>query len=227
MQRPVFVSYSQADRDTAFELVARIESEGIECWVAPRDIEPSAEWAAEIIDAISAARLMVLVFSTSSNDSPQVRREVERAVFKQVPIIAFRVESVLPEKSLEYFLSAQHWLDAFPAPRHTYYDKLLQYLRRALDARAKHPETAHAMPGEAPARSPPPPSPPPLIDAAAIQRIELHLARYLGPVARVLVKRAACRSTNIDDLRLRLANELESEHDRREFMAALSLQIRP
>ena len=213
MQRPVFVSYSQADRDIALELVARIESEGIECWVAPRDIEPSAEWAAEIIDAISAACLMVLVFSTSSNDSPQVRREVERAVFKRVPIIAFRVESVLPEKSLEYFLSAQHWLDAFPAPRHTYYDKLLQYLRRALDAHVKHPEPDHATPGEAPARSPPP-----LFDAAALQRIELHLARYLGPVAKVLVKRAASRSTSIDDLKLRLANELESEHDRREFM---------
>jgi len=214
MQRPVFVSYSQADRNTAFELVARIESEGIECWVAPRDIEPSAEWAAEIIDAISAAHLMVLVFSTSSNDSPQVRREVERAVYKKVPIIAFRVESVLPEKSLEYFLSAQHWLDAFPAPRHAYYDKLLQYLRRALDARAKHPEPAHPTPTEAPARSPPP-----VFAAAAIQHIELHLARYLGPVAKVLVKRAASQSTNIDDLMRRLANELDSEQDRREFMA--------
>ena len=214
MQRPVFISYSQADRDTAFELVARIESEGIECWVAPRDIEPTAEWAAEIIDAISAAHLMVLVFSTSSNDSPQVRREVERAVYKRVPIIAFRVESVLPEKSLEYFLSAQHWLDAFPAPRHTYYDKLLQYLRRALEARAKHPESVHATPGETRIRSAPP-----LFDPTALQRIELHLARYLGPVAKVLVKRAASRSTNIDDLKLRLANELESEHDQREFMA--------
>ena len=30
--------------------------------------------AREIIDAISAARLTVLVFSTGSNESPQVRR---------------------------------------------------------------------------------------------------------------------------------------------------------
>jgi TIR domain len=215
MQRPVFVSYSQADRDIAFELVARIESEGVECWVAPRDIEPSAEWAAEIIDAISAARLMLLVFSTSSNDSPQVRREVERAVFKRVPIIAFRLESVLPEKSLEYFLSAQHWLDAFPAPRHTYYDKLMQYLRRALDARAKPAEPAHATPVAAPA----PTSAPPLFDTAALERIELHLAHYLGPVAKVLVSRAASRSTNIDDLKHRLADELDSESERREFLA--------
>ena len=33
-------------------------------------------------DAISASRVMVLVFSAASNDSPQVRREVERAVHK-------------------------------------------------------------------------------------------------------------------------------------------------
>jgi hypothetical protein len=220
MQRPVFVSYSQADRDIAFELVAHIESQGIECWVAPRDIEPSAEWAAEIIDAISAARLMVLVFSINSNDSPQVRREVERAVFKRVPIIAFRVESVLPEKSLEYFLSTQHWLDAFPAPRHTYYDKLLNYLTRALAARTGHSEPARDTRAEAPSRSPSL-----LFDATALQRIELHLARYLGPVARVLVKRAASLSTNIDDLKLRLANELESEHDRREFLADRPVSI--
>jgi hypothetical protein len=46
-----------------------------------------------------------------------VRREVERAVHKQVSILPFRIENVLPSKSLEYFLSAQHWLDAFPPPR--------------------------------------------------------------------------------------------------------------
>ena len=49
--------------------------------------------------------------------------------------------------------------------------------------------------------------------------MELNLARYLGPVSKVLVKLAASRSTNMNDLRLLLANELESEHDRREFMA--------
>ena len=69
------------------ELVGRIEAEGIDCWIAPRDIAPSADWAAEIIDAISNSRVMILVFSASSNDSPQVRREVERAVHKNVSIL--------------------------------------------------------------------------------------------------------------------------------------------
>ncbi len=96
MVREVFISYSQPDYDCAMELVARIEREGINCWIAPRDIAPSTDWASEIIDAISNARVMILVFSTSSNESPQVRREVERAVHKQVSILPFRIENVLP-----------------------------------------------------------------------------------------------------------------------------------
>ena len=60
MARDVFISYSQPDHTCAFELVARLEAEGINCWVAPRDIAPSADWAAEIMDAISSARVMIL-----------------------------------------------------------------------------------------------------------------------------------------------------------------------
>ena len=128
--REVFISYSQPDYACAMELVARVEGEGIDCWIAPRDIAPSADWAAEIIDAISNARVMILVFSASSNDSPQVRREVERAVHKNVSILPFRIESVVPSKSLEYFLSSQHWMDAFPPPREAHYARLCAYLRR-------------------------------------------------------------------------------------------------
>jgi hypothetical protein len=129
MAHSVFISYSQPDRDCAFELVARLEEQNINCWIAPRDIAPSADWAAEIMDAISAARMMILVFSGSSNLSPQVRREVERAVHKQLNILPFRIEDVLPSKSLEFFLSTQHWMDAFPPPREAHYARLCTYLQ--------------------------------------------------------------------------------------------------
>src|ERR1700722_14746844 len=128
MAKEIFVSYSQPDRPCAFELVAQLEAGGVECWIAPRDITPAADWAAAIIEAISNARIMVLVFSASSNASPQVRREVERAAHKQVRILPFRIENVLPSQSLEYFLSAAHWLDAFPPPRAPYYARLCEYI---------------------------------------------------------------------------------------------------
>src|SRR5271154_1467133 len=116
MRAEVFVSYSQPDRSQAFEIVAQLEASGIKVWVAPRDIAPSAEWAAEIIEAIGASKIMVLVFSGASNSSPQVRREVERAVHRQGPIPTGRVEGGRATKSMEFFLSAQHGLDASPPP---------------------------------------------------------------------------------------------------------------
>jgi hypothetical protein len=55
---------------------------------------------------------MVLVLSEHSNHSTQVVREVERAVSKGIPIVPLRIANVRLAKSLEYFLSTCHWLDA-------------------------------------------------------------------------------------------------------------------
>jgi TIR domain-containing protein len=212
MAREVFISYSQPDYDCAMELVARVEREGILCWIAPRDIAPSADWAAEIIDAISNARVMILVFSASSNASPQVRREVERAVHKQVSILPFRIENVLPSKSLEYFLSAQHWLDAFPPPREPHYARLVDHLRAQLGS----PGPAADPSSAAPAPMPVAPGPAPL-DGAEVVRVERLLAGYIGPIARHLVKTAAARATSLEELVRQVATELETETDRHEF----------
>lgn len=209
MARDVFISYSQPDHGCAFELVARLEAQGIDCWIAPRDIAPSADWAAEIVDAISAARSMILVFSANSNQSPQVRREVERAVSKRLSILPFRIEDVLPSKSLEYFLSAQHWMDAFPPPREPHYARLCRYLKAQLQAgNVAQPAASSAPPAAAS---------PQIFGAAELQMIERQLAGYIGPLARHLVKQAALRATCIEDLIARVATELDAEPDRREF----------
>ena len=73
--------------------------------MAPRDIEPGSDWSSSIIDGINGSRAMVLVFSANANTSQQIKREVERAVHKGIPIIPLRIENVVPEKSLEYFIS--------------------------------------------------------------------------------------------------------------------------
>jgi hypothetical protein len=210
MARNVFISYSQPDYDCAMELVARVEREGIQCWVAPRDIAPSADWAAEIIDAISNARVMILVFSASSNASPQVRREVERAVHKQVSILPFRIENVLPSKSLEYFLSAQHWLDAFAPPREPHYARLVDHLRAQLGAPGPAADIAGTQPAPVLQSAAP-------LEPAEVVRIERLLAGYIGPIARHLVKTAAARASSLEELVRQVASELETETDRHEF----------
>ena len=123
MAHDVFISYSSNDKPTADAACAVLEQKGIRCWIAPRDIVPGADWGESIIDAINDARALVLVFSSHANASPQIKREVERAVNKGIPIIPLRIEDVAPTKSLEYFISTPHWLDAYnpPLERHLTY----------------------------------------------------------------------------------------------------------
>ena len=61
--------------------------------------------------------------------------------------------------------------------------------------------------------------------AAELRPIELHLAEYIGPVARHLVKQAASHATGIDDLINRLSAELDGETERRDF--AIRCRQRP
>jgi hypothetical protein len=219
MAHDLFVSYSQPDREAAFALVQQLEARGISVWIAPRDVSPASDWAAEIIDAISSARLMVLVFSGSSNDSGQVRREVERAVHKQLPILPFRIEDVLPSKSLEYFLSTQHWMDAFPAPLEPHIDRLCNYLDTALGGHATHDRPAEHQPSRdtSPAGTNHPVGG---VDAAHLRLLETELAKRIGPVAGHLVRRATQGGGDLDALARRLAAEIDSESERRIFLEA-------
>ena len=112
MPKEIFVSYSSKDRATADAVLTALEGSGLSCWMAPRDVQPGVDYGEGIIEAINRARVMVLIFSAAANASPQIRREVERAVHKGLPIIPVRIEEILPSRSLEYFLSSPHWLDA-------------------------------------------------------------------------------------------------------------------
>jgi uncharacterized protein (TIGR03067 family) len=128
----VFISYSSKDKPTADAACALLESRGIRCWIAPRDVLPGVEYGEAIVNAIAACRLMVLIFSTHANDSPQVRREVERALSKGKPILPFRTENVLPSRALEYCLSSTHWLDAFTAPLEEHLSRMAEAVQRLL-----------------------------------------------------------------------------------------------
>jgi len=130
----VFISYAHSDKPTADAICAAIESVGVRCWIAPRDVPPGAEWASSILDAISTGRVFVLVFSQHSNASPQVMREVERAVHSGLVIIPFRIEDVPFSKSLEFLLSACHWLDALTPPVQRHIERLREQICRLLEA---------------------------------------------------------------------------------------------
>jgi hypothetical protein len=141
----VFISYSSDDKPIADAACAALESANIRCWIASRDISPGRDYGESIIDAIEGAKIFVLILSGSANASPQISREVERAVSKGLVIVPVRIEDVVPSRNLEYFISSPHWLDAFPPPRERYFAKLIESVHALLDTeRSSAPDNATA-----------------------------------------------------------------------------------
>lgn len=132
MAHDVFISHSSKDKAIADAICATLERNAIRCWVAPRDITPGKSWPEAIVEAIETSRIMVIIFSSSSNASQQVVREVERAVNKNVIIVPFRIHEIVPSKSLEYFLGCPHWLDAINPPMQQHLDMLAETAARLL-----------------------------------------------------------------------------------------------
>ncbi|MFZ0506265.1 MAG: TIR domain-containing protein [Chthoniobacterales bacterium] len=128
----VFISHSSKDRATADAICAHLESAGIKCWIAPRDIEPGTSWTKGIIQALEACRVFVLVFSEHSDDSDHVQREVAKAFSSGLAVIPFRIKNVSPDQNLSYFLDTVQWLDATAPPLEKHLGTLAERVRRLL-----------------------------------------------------------------------------------------------
>ena len=220
MSRPkVVISYTQPDWDLARELVAHVEAHGIACWIAGRDVPFGAERATEIVDAVATARVMVLVFSASANSSTDVHREVECAFDRGVPLLPFRIADVVPSSSLEYFLSSQNFLDAYPPPLAPHYARLCACLNTILASPTGAPQPSDTT-------LPPAPAPhasevrPLYVEAGSLRHLESELAAHIGPFAEYAVRHAANAAPDIDALLDELGEHIDSETQRQQFVSS-------
>ena len=133
----VFISYSHKNKTIADAICARLESEKIRCWYAPRDIAPGSDWAASIIDAIKQSKIMVLVFSDYSNASSQVLREVSSAVSSGIPLVPFKMTDSPPSDGMQYYLATVHWLDAMNLPLEKSVNMLYELVNSILNGTPK------------------------------------------------------------------------------------------
>lgn len=273
MPHEIFISYSTEDRAVADDLCAALESSGLSCWIAPRNIEPGSNWSASIMKAIAACRMMVLIFSSKSNESTHVVREILHAVEKRRQVFPIRIEEVIPTEGLGYCLVGVQWFDATTQPLSQHFGSLVTQIRQVLQ-NSGDTSAAPALP----TRVPPPAvssdiffacgqcGQPLVVDASAagqsfpcpacqqvvnvptlagevaekpkptkekvsaaasaafdpavITDLKVALARFLGPVSKVLVDRAAARSASITELVEQLASEIDSPEDRERFLQA-------
>jgi len=224
MRHDVFLSHSHVDKVYADAVCHKLEASGIRCWVAPRDIRPSEDWAEAIINAMDNCRILLLIFSSSSNSSPQVRREVERAVNKGLSVLPFRIENVPLSKSLEYFISTQHWLDAISGDVEHHLGQLLDcvsMLLGGIEPPVPMPPLMQVLPLPPSLESEPTPvtAPVPALPAALVEALTIQLAQVLGPIARHLVRRHAVPGITAASLIAALAQEIDDDAERKRFIA--------
>ena len=64
MEPLIFLSYSSRDKMVADAICSRLENQGIRCWIAPRDVNPGADYSDQIAEALELSTAMVMVFSS-------------------------------------------------------------------------------------------------------------------------------------------------------------------
>ena len=128
----VFISYASdngnsatSDRQVADQICSALESYGIGCWVAHRDILPGDDWMEAIIDGVDQAKIIVLVFSDHTEKSKWVKDEIKLALEEDKTIIPFRIRDVYPMRALKLLKVRCQWMDAFTPPQGNHIERLV------------------------------------------------------------------------------------------------------
>ena len=72
------------------------------------------------------SKLLILIFSSYSNNSKQIAREISLAFNSEVTVIPFRIEDIEPKGAMKYYLLNTHWQDALTPPMENHIKKLIE-----------------------------------------------------------------------------------------------------
>jgi tetratricopeptide (TPR) repeat protein len=139
MANDVFISHSSKDKPWADAICSTLEGNGIKCWIAPRDIPEGTGYPAAVATALQTTRVVVLVFSTESNDSEMVQNEIALVVPHKTPVIPFRLENIPPSGGMEYLINTSQWMDADPRDPEKTVARLVPAVQNLLSAASAVP----------------------------------------------------------------------------------------
>jgi TIR domain len=106
----LFVSHHSSKLQTAEHVERALNARGIQCWIAPRDVEPGEQFDRAVHKAIGETDAMLLLFCSKSEKSRHVKRELILADQLNKSIIPLRLERIDPGE-LSYHLADSQWID--------------------------------------------------------------------------------------------------------------------
>ena len=111
--KDVFISYSTIDTVSAETVRDVLETNGISCWMAPRDIPGGSNYTKEIPSAIRDCHAFVLMLSQNAQNSPWVLKELDRAVNDGKIILPFQLEDLTLTDEFNFLLTGAQRYDAY------------------------------------------------------------------------------------------------------------------
>ena len=115
MQHEVFISYHRnSSAELVEHIVTALESHGIKCWYAPRDVDSS--YAGDIVKAINTCKVFLLVMNEQSSHSAHVLNEIDCAFnrfhqHESIRLLPFRTDNREISDDVRYYLGRIHFLD--------------------------------------------------------------------------------------------------------------------
>jgi TIR domain len=218
----IFICFSSKDESTAREVVEFLELEGIKCWISLRDVPAGQNYQENIVQAIEAAAGMVFLFSSNSNASGEVKKELSLAGSFDKPVFPLRLLPVTPNAALRYELAIRQWIDVFPDKQRALRTLAETIKKAAASSALGERDSPRVVPIVAPDAQTVP------IVASGTQEfdaIRTLLARHIGPIAKVLVEKAASQTRTPDEFCERLAAHVATGPERLSFMQAVRARL--
>jgi hypothetical protein len=115
MESEIFLSYSRADHSLAEQFVRIAETRGLNIWFDDK-IEGGENWRQKIVDVLSSAKALVILFSEHSNGSTQLIKELAVADNMKKHVIPVLIADCKPEREYLYELASRNWINIYPNP---------------------------------------------------------------------------------------------------------------
>ena len=143
----LFVSYASADRDRVMPLVDVLVRAGVPVWIDREEIHGGANYGREIGEAIKDAAAFVLMASSLSLASRNVKQEIAVAWEYERPYLPLLLEPVTIPDEVKYWLTAAQWIEVLDKPEAAWLPQVLTALAPLGIAPAPPPPEAIRLAG--------------------------------------------------------------------------------
>jgi hypothetical protein len=141
MVHDVFIGHAHKDKSVADAICERLESAGVRCWIAGRDISAGEDWTEATRNAIGSSRVMVILLSENANSAPHIQREIAHAFYTKRIIIPLRLTNTLPSRDFLFYLGNVRWFDAFSTPAEEHLEALTASIKELVPGRTVPPNS--------------------------------------------------------------------------------------